>query len=284
MDHGIKKRMWILAAATVVGLMCGPAPAINGDTWVLSCACATTANFAQAAGAAAKDNGFGGTYLVMSTTNFTSAYISVQGGFVFQQGETFWKVSSKYPVDESGNSLAANTETQNQSYFAALDETVFGADRTGLAAAGGGLPAQINLSPTYQSSFINSIDEEIGPGIDAALASLGINWASSPLIKEGIVVTVLFPDKTKAQFVKYNGKMSDHWVWNGKAWNKDGKLILRDGTLHTNGNTGGSGGGTANFNYNGNQFRFGGGAWCTWTQTITVSGEVAGTSTFVDPC
>jgi hypothetical protein len=277
MDYGFKKRLLILAAATAVASMCGPASAVNGNTYVMSCACSTSADFLQAAGAQAKADEGGGTFLLVSTTQSTSAYVAVFGGFVAQQGDTFWKVQNKYAVDESGNSLAGNTESQNQAYFAALDQTVFGTSRTLLAA--NKAPVSVNLDPMWQSSFINSIDEEVGPGIDQALLAKGIVWADLPT---GTIVTVVFQDGTKAQFIKVE-QSSDHWVWAGKAWNSQGKLINRGGSLVANPNSSGAGGGGASITVGQAQFGLASQALCTWEQSVTSDGQTD-TAFFEEPC
>jgi hypothetical protein len=229
----IKRRLSILAATTAVVLMCGPALAINGNTWILSCACTTTAAFAQAAGTAAKANEGGGTYLVVSTTNASSAYINVQGGFVFQQGETFWKVSNKYAMDANGNSLAGNTESANESYFASQDQVLWGASRNG--------PMTVTEPDERASSFINSLDVEVIPGIGEALLAKGIDQG---FIEVGTVITVKFTDGTTAQYVKISGGGTVQWMWNGVAHNKANKRIRRDGSVIDDPNTTGNGGGT----------------------------------------
>lgn len=101
----------------------------------------------------------------------------------------------------------------------------------------------VNLSETYASSFINSIDEEVIPGISQAILAKGINPASLPV---GTIVLVVFPDGTKATFVKVNASGSVQWEWAGRAWNAEGKPITRNGALKTGGVTGASGDGQVN--------------------------------------
>lgn len=277
MDSRIKKQLLVVTAVTFVASMCGPALALNGNTRVISCACQTTTDFINAAKSDNLQQQQNLTYTAISYSTSTTAYIRVTGRYKGST-EPIWVVGAATPVDANGNSLSGNTEAQNQTYFAALDETIFGANRTLVAA--NKQPPTVNLSPDYEGSIINSDDAEIGPGIDSALSAKGILWSDLP---SGTVVTVIFEDGTKAQFMKV-GQMTDHWVWNGQAWNKQGQRIDRQGNVLQNQNTSGSASGTANFTYGQVQYNFVWQALCTWEQTITIDGNGDSDVLFEGPC
>jgi hypothetical protein len=97
---------------------------------------------------------------------------------------------------------------------------------------------RINEPTNDSPTFINALDEEVGPGIDQALASEGINWDSLPV---GAIVTVAFSDGTKTLYIKTNGQFNDHSGWAGVAWNKHGQRINRGGAVQSNPNTSGTG-------------------------------------------
>lgn len=234
---GLVKRSTLLAVGLLIPFaLIQTADARNGFTYVLPCSnCQTTDQFIAAAQAEADNLSTSGIYEVVSSSQPSSAYIRVSGHWVTRAGgETFWVITASVPVDSSNNSLAANSEGQNQSYFAALDQVIFGANRSN--------PTAVTISPDYASSFINSLDEEVLPGIGNALISMGVNPAS---IEVGTVITVKFSDGTTAQYVKVSSTSSYQWQWNGIAHDSNGHLIDRNGHVLPNPNTAGDGGGDA---------------------------------------
>jgi hypothetical protein len=254
-----------------------PVFAANGYHYVMACSsCQTTGDYLLAAESEAISQQNSGHYQVVSFSQASTAYIHVILKMVANGGEPIWTLQSATPVDSSGNSLAGNSEADNESYFASLDQVIFGASRNE--------PQSINEPTAYSSSFINSTEEEVAPGIGYAFGQLGINPGS---IAVGTVITVKFDDGTTAQYVKLSALNTYQWSWNGIAHNKDGKLIHRDGTLVVNPNTAGGGGGDvgapgfgAGRSWN---FDLGGYDQCTMQTTVTVSGEAA-TAVLFSPC
>ena len=102
---------------------------------------------------------------------------------------------------------------------------------------------KVNEPDEYAGSFINSTEEEVVPGIGAALLAKGIDPGS---IAVGTLITVTFSDGTTAQYIKASSTSSYQWTWTGVAHNKAGQLIRRDGSVIANPNTTGDGGGTYN--------------------------------------
>jgi hypothetical protein len=231
------------------------AQALNGYTYVSICSCATTGDFVAAAETTAvsyHDVAGGsvvGTYSMISTTTARTAYIQVTGQGVLSQGHYTWVVTAAIPINSSGASIASETESEQEAFYGALDQTLLGVNRSG--------PLTANCPDSYSESFINSIDEEVGPGIDLALSQEGVSWAGIPI---GTVITVNFSDGTTAQYIKTNNS-TDHWAWNGVAHNKSGQPINRNGTVQTNPNTAGTGGGSVT------PPGFGSGSTWTWLYT-----------------
>jgi hypothetical protein len=251
--------------------------AANGYHYIVPCAnCQTTADFIQAAGGEAVFQEQSGHYQVISTSQPATAYIHVIMKMVNHGGEPIWTVQSATPVDSAGNSLVGNAEVTNESYFASLDQTIFGVSRSA--------PTVLNEPTNYASSFINSLEEETEPGINAALAAKGI---SPGTIAVGTVITLKFEDGTTAQYIKISSVLTTQWQWTGIAHDAQGRLMHRDGSLVANPNTAGSGGGSmsapgfgAGHNWN---FNVSGRDLCTMQTTITVNGESTG-YVYFSPC
>jgi len=254
------------------------AMAVNGFTQVTTCAsCYTRADFVAAGIQTANRFARPGTFLVISNAYARSAFVAVTGE----------PAPNCYPSNGCNPYLinaAGTAETQggaamtSDSQLSQLDKGIFAVDRKS--------PTVVTVSPQYSVTFINSLDEEVGPGIDQALANKGINWSTLPV---GAIVLVKFQDGTRAAFVKTNSQITIHWAWFGFAWNANGQPINRGGGLIQNPNTSGTGGGS---------FRgvvSNGGSWeldivgmdlCTTYEMITVDGQlvVPPHDTGMEPC
>jgi hypothetical protein len=205
--------------------------------------CLTLADFETSAAQAAYARGtLGGgvaglgTYVIVNRVNPKSAIVMVSGRRVQScdsHGECRYRlvITGVRAINETGGSALAEDLQKT-------DETLFANTRATP------LPP-VNLSETYASSFIGSIDEEVGPGIPLAIAAKGINPVFLPV---GTVVMVVFPDGTKATFIKVTAMGSDQWRWTGKAWNAQGRPINRNGSPKAGGVAGASGGGQVNTN------------------------------------
>jgi hypothetical protein len=286
----IKATMGALGAGVslLLSLSCGySARAANGFTHVSVCNCATTADFTAAAKTISASNhpsaNFNtpvtATYTVVSATTTRTAYIQVSGELVYSlQGHSVtWVVSAAVPVDSTGASIASETESSQESFYGALDQTLFGANR--------GAPTTLNMPDDYAASFINSDDGETSPGIGQALILAGINPASIPI---NTVITVTFSDGTTAQFVKQSATATYQWLWNGVAHNKAGQRINRSGNVISNPNTAGVGGGSGSApvwgNGSGSYWYFGGGSDCFFSGSVTLpDGSTFGSSGW-GPC
>jgi hypothetical protein len=250
-----------------------------------SSSCATTADFVAAAQTTATSNHppaaagtIVGTYVLISTTTPRTAYIQVsfQGVFSLPTHEYHWVQIGAVPIDSTGTSIASETESSQESFYGALDQTLFGANRAA--------PTTITMPSNYSASFIGSEDGETSPGIGYALFLMGINPAEIPV---GTTITVTFTsDGTTAQFVKQSATATYQWLWNGIAHNKAGQRINRAGGVISNPNTAGLGGGsgTAPVWNPGSSWVFTGGNDCFFSGYVTLpDGSTFGSSGW-GPC
>src|SRR5262249_48080215 len=107
------------------------AHALNGNIYVTDCACQTTSDFASAAIQASNDQGWGGTYLVSSTSQAKTALMQVHGKHLIDKfGNDYWLASSALPMDNSGNSLGGQSESAQESFYQTYDQVTYTADRT----------------------------------------------------------------------------------------------------------------------------------------------------------
>lgn len=253
--------------------------ALNGYTYISVCPCVVSTDYINAATLQAQQVVKAGNYTVVSSSGSATAIIQVQGNLNrLGNGRVVLDVYSAVPVNSSGISLAGESESELEAYFASYDQVLVGTSRSN--------PLQVNEPSYYTTTFINSQDVEVGPGIDQALAAQGVNWNSLSL---GTTVTVVFPDGTKAIYIKFQVEYTDHWQWTGVAWDKNGNRINRAGQVQKNPNTSGGGGGSVDAPGFGTGNRwswaiFGGGS-CT--QNITINepdGSSINLGTIVVPC
>src|SRR5262249_29726460 len=137
------------------------------------------------------------------------------------------------PIDDSGNSLAGESESAQEGFYQTFDQTTFGVSRS--------FPTKVTMPDEYSGSFINSSPEETSPGIGRALGLMGINPGNIPV---GTTITVEFEDGTTAQYIKQSATATYQWLWNGVAHNKAGQRIDLHGNVIGNPNTAGTGGGS----------------------------------------
>ena len=256
--------------------------ALNGFTNVSTCAsCKTTADFASAAIAASRDEGLAGyTYLIVSVSNASQAYMRVTGEYDRIDGERIWNPEAASPIDSSGNSLAGDSEASLEAFYQLLDTLNFGTSRDAPFWLNASNPQQ-NLLPT---SFGLSSDEQVSDVID--YLNNGPGFAS-----KGYICLVTFPNGDTAEFqltTQGTTREGNVWTWvPGKAWDKNGNQLNRDGSKATNPNTSGTGNGEASVRGSG-----AGSAWswqiegndqCDFKTTITVDGEDTGYNN-ISPC
>jgi hypothetical protein len=156
------RRVPILAQALVLCLLLThPAMALNGFTYVGVCACTTTGDFLagaeQIALAQHPDTGTEvaayvfatfATYTMVSTTTSRTAYVQVNGQITYHANQrpilvTYGSIAAT-PVDSAGNSLAAQTESQQESFYTALDGSLWGVSRSE--------PLEVWSAPTHMQA------------------------------------------------------------------------------------------------------------------------------------
>ena len=256
--------------------------ALNGYTNVSTCAsCKTTADFTAAAIAQSNVEGVKGTYLIVSESNASQAFMKVTGEFDNIDGERIWNPEAATPVDGSGNSLAGQSEATLEAFYQLLDQMNFGTSRDAPFWLNASNPQQA-LLPT---SFGLSSDEQVSDVIDYLDTG-----PSDPSI--GYICLVTFPNGDTAQFQLTqtgSSKLDNVWTWvPGKAWDKNGNQLKRDGSRATNPNTGGGGVGSASVTgasgaAAGWRWELTNGGGCTFQTTITVNAESTD-YTNISPC
>lgn len=273
-----KTRASSVGAGVLLACLAGSAYALNGNIYAVSCACQTTSDFSAAAIDASNDQGWGGTYLVTSTSVARTALLQVHGKHLIDKfGNDYWLASSTIPMDDSGTSLAGQSESALEAFYQTYDQTNFGVDRNNP------IIGTSSILPGLPPSFVVSTDVEVSTAINAFVANLaahGVNFTTG-------IFSVTFPaDGTSAEFVE-SPPGSHNWVWNGVAHNKNGDRIDRNGNVIPNPNTSGTGGGHAEVSGFGKgsgwTFDVGGFGSCTSVTTITVDGEATNYS-YVHPC
>lgn len=275
----LRTRLLALTAGAVLASMCGSAWAINGNIYTTSCACQTTSDFSAAAVQASNEQGWGGTYLLVSSSVARTALMRVQGQHrVDKFGNDYWVALSATPMDDSGNSLAGSPEGTLQAIYGSFDQVTFGTSRNA--------PIRSDLSPnSAMVNFVTATDAIVSqflnkdPNYYAALRGSHL----------GDILTLDFKDFTaEFQLVAIDATTGfQTWKWNGKAWDVWGNRVDHNGHIVRNTNTGGAGGGSAQVTGfgNGSNWSFGVGALgsCTSVTTITVNGEQTD-YVFVHPC
>jgi hypothetical protein len=278
-----KTRAPAVTAGILLACLADSAYALNGNIYVLSCACQTTSDFSAAASAEANSQGYGGTYLAVSSSQASSALMQVRGKvFIDKFGNDFWAATSAIPMDDSGNSLALESESALEGFYQSFDQVTLTVDRNN--------PLALTL-PTTSSvgTFIHTSDENTFDTAVSVIINSDFPDSETP---NGVMVTVTFGDHTKAQFILQStrdGHGNRVWKWNGIAWDATGtKLIKPDGSEIGNPNTAGTGGGSVTVTGFGQQ----GGGWgfgvagfgsCTSVTTITVNGDNTDYM-YVHPC
>ncbi len=170
--RSIPRRVLTFVAASTLTLsgLFAPADATNGNGWSITCSnCVTSSAFQSQATSYALEVKASGTYQMVSNSAAMTAYYKVTTTDYLG----VFSISSIYPVDGNGNSLAGQSEANLENAFTSIDIALWGSSR--------GQPIYLNMSTVYQGSFINSEIAEVGPGIDAALVLTGTTWAQLPV-------------------------------------------------------------------------------------------------------
>jgi hypothetical protein len=279
MNPRIQRLCLIVAATIVAAYVSVPAPALNGNVYVASCACKTTSDFTTVATDTAIQTRTTGTFRMVSTSVAESAYMQVQGHLIVNGEHESMDVTSVTPVDASGNSLAGNSESELEAYYVALDQAVNGTSRS--------FPLVVKYTgvvglPLF---FGTSTDAQITKAFQNTLAQ---DPASELMESEtGQFMLVQFYDGTWAGFeIDWStGKIV--LTWNGYAY-QNGNLVNRQGVAYGNRNTSGTGGGNITvpgFDSGGNfQWNIFGGSDCIMSTTISVDGDDLGSLVNISPC
>jgi len=212
-------------------------------------------------------------YIVTSATNPETAYVQITGQLqnVGDGGQLpVWRfqITSDVLVDASGNSLAGLSEASLESNFQVFDQTFYGATR-------GANIGQVSVPASIAPSWVG-----IAEGLEvlqASIPNLIYTQFNISQIPVGTTVMFVFPDGSKAQFVKSNATGTFQWVWNGLAWDKDKNPVDINGNPIANPNPSGSSGGSGSVNLGGGS-AFGAAAAgnCLYITTVTYQGNYYG--------
>jgi hypothetical protein len=214
-----------------------PVPALNGPSYVATCTnCATTSDFTAAAISQAEALVRPGTYVMVSTSTAETAYMLITGtvrlsgsGFGGNSHPILTNIAAT-PISSTGASLAGEPESTLESYYAALDQTFMGTERSNPNVwIAGWLPP-----------FEISTDSEIADALYSHAASIldGLD--------DGDTITLTWTDGSGivAQFTV--NKLAGVFVGiTFKSATRNGKPCDRQGNSITNPNTSGDGGGIA---------------------------------------
>jgi hypothetical protein len=172
------------------------------------------------------------------------------------------------PVDESGNAVTSDSE------FSLLDASLFGTDRSNPITT-------LTVPDDQASSFINSEEDVIAALVPSLIGPLKLG---GNFLANLTVVTLVFTDKTSAEYIKVQSGSSYNWMWDGKAWDKNGHPMNRDGTLKPNPNTAGNGGGSSQSSTGSANFGTQGGNLCQTETTVTLGGFILSYNFHYLPC
>lgn len=285
---------WLYGALCCLGFGTNSMAAATENTRIIECTnCTTPYEFKQAAIADNHNVQANATYTVVGSPGNGSVYAKVTGGWVPTYGmipgygDYIWYPSATL-VNENGTPISSNSATA-AAQMSTIDIGIFGFTRT--AAPSSSYVTAVNVDDVYSSSFINSDDGEVSPGINQALLALNVNPGN---LQHGHALTVIFSDGTKAVFIK-NCQCTAMWIWNGQhAWDEDGRPINRNGTLKNNPNTGGTSSGSAAFATTAMQpytgldvgwfFFFWGQGQCVTTTSVAIDGVEQFTFQSYAPC
>jgi hypothetical protein len=261
------------------------AQALNGDARVISCAsCQTPIDFRNfAMSDSAVNAGSDVSYTVISNSASMSAFVLVTGYWMVDpfSGQAWWTVSGAAMKDEMGAPLSTDVPTA-QVQMSVIDVGLFGFGRSNTPKV-----ASVRMPTAYSWSFINSSDEEDGPGVHYAVT---VKTPGAPPVPVGTKVLVTYQDGTKAVFVKKSLQGSDMWEWDGRhAWDAQGRPISgRGGSVTSNPNTSGGGSGTVSFSQTLSDAN---GLWtmyqaqkCQSNTTITINGVLDSFISSYIPC
>ena len=264
----------VLGLATGLLLWCGANSgyAINGGSRVISCACQTPADFANAASADNQQWQVNSTYTVISTVASETAYVHVTGHF-HGNGEPLWVIGAVTVEDASGNSLAGETDAQQEGVFFTSDQVVFGADR--------GLPLVITV--VGSGNWGTMTDDQINTLIAGFLTAQGITNPPP-------TISLIFKDGSGNDLggASFNYNPATHKYACVEGFDAKGNPLDRLGNPPGSINTSGHGSGAANGS------GFGAGSAFLWsiggedlcTDKVTVSGDGFDdvTSNLTQPC
>jgi len=229
----------LLGALLFLGAM-SSSEALQNYMYVAKCACQTTSDFTNAAKAKASILGRSGTYMVTSTTKPETANILIIGSVVVKDGEPTWVLSSTYPIDANGNSLAGSAETYLETYYTTYDASIFGWLRGESNSALG----KIAVPDTYQTSFVCNCEVEDMAGQVPTWIQQQYPGFNIGAMVAGTPVTVVFKDGSTAVFLRAAIGATSAFLWSGHATNSANKQIIdTHGTLANPPNPTATGGG-----------------------------------------
>jgi len=209
---------------------------------------------------------------MVSTTNAETAYIWVTGEEVVEgPGKSTWKIVSTVPVDASGNSLAGESESEQEAAYGTIDLVVMSSTRFSPVFTQFTVTSQWNLGA---STFPDNTDAQIGNGFEIAAYKNGYDIGDN--LPAGTIITIVFPpnagDPADTYIATFTVSYSPIFTltWTGYA-TKNGLPCDRNGNVSKNPNKTGRGAGSANVpgGPGGSNFGIGGGDSCLSTTTVT---------------
>jgi hypothetical protein len=235
-------RVLRLTFISAILICCGISAASADNTKLIQCpGCTNPYSFKQAA---QWDNNYvqmDTTYTVIGDEGKGSVYVQVSGQWWYD-----WYTDSYiwYPtarsVDEFGQDISMDNGTA-LAQMAYVDMSIFGFARSTEIAL---KQVSITIDPSDDiSSFFEVNPDTISTTINQKLiAKFGAFYVTNLSI--GSLITVIFPDKSKAVYIKNSGWT---YIWTGKAWDKNGRPANQWQTIPNAHSSGGTSGGSGSY-------------------------------------
>jgi hypothetical protein len=166
-----------------------------------------------------------------------TAFMQVTGQLVFeyQAHKTVWVATTVVPVDASGNSLAGDTEAEQEAVYTSIDAVIMGTNRNNPE----GWP--LLFGPTSFGCAGSDCDAAVATAVLLSVPSSAISAS-----KVGDTWTISYKNGDVAQFEVIAKSPVFTLKWNGYAINSKKQRLNRDGSIMDNQNNGGNGSGVIN--------------------------------------
>jgi len=262
---------WTFALTVLMTLLSATSTA--GDLRVIQCStCTVVDDFRASAVASAISKTFPGTYVVTNPDVPLTGIVKIVGTrrqLCDSNGECWWRLQilDTAVIDEDG-------QPADQEALARIDDALYVVSRKTLVG-NVVLPAD---APAFEGGY----EELLSSPIQAQL--IAMNPAFN-LLEKNTVVTVVFPNGTKATFRKICVLCSIPWSWTGNAWDSQGRRIDRNGNLIASGPGSGGADGVVDVSSQGRNYRLTAQPMCTFgTQVHDPAGGMTYTVARYIPC